>query len=130
MLFTDTDSVTYDIQTNDIYTEIANEINGRFDTSEHPKYYASGIRTSVDRKVIGTFKDEAAGKQIEEYFELRAKLLSYKMVNGDKHKKCKGVEKSMVKKTIIHEDYKETLFSRKEQYRNMNAICTTFTQIK
>ena len=68
------------------------------------------------------FKDEAAGKQIEEFVGLRAKLYSYKMFDGDEHKKCKGVKKSVVKKTITHGNYKETLFSRKEQYRKINVI--------
>ena len=37
LLFTDTDSVVYNIQTNDIYADIANDIDGRCDTSEYPK---------------------------------------------------------------------------------------------
>ena len=41
---------------------------------------------------------------------------------GEEHKKCKGVKKIVVKKTITHKDYRETLFSRTEQYRKMNVI--------
>ena len=122
LLFIDTDSVVYNIQTNDVYMDIANDIDGRFDTSEYSKDHASGIRTGVNKKMIGMFKDEAAGKQIEEFVGLRAKLYLYKMFDRDEHKKCKGVKKSVVKKTITHSDYKETLFSHKEQYRKMNVI--------
>ena len=39
-----------------------------------------------------------------------------------KAKKCKGVKKSMVKKSIAHEDYKNCLFTGKEQLRKMNVI--------
>ena len=48
------------------------------------------------------FKDEAAGKQIEEFVGLRSKLYSYKMAGVD-HKKAKGVKKNVVKKSITHE---------------------------
>ena len=34
----------------------------------------------------------------------------------------KGVKKSVVKKIIAHEDYKECLFTGKEQLRKMNVI--------
>ena len=39
-----------------------------------------------------------------------------------KAKKCKGVKKSVIKKSIAHEDYKKCLFTRKEQLRKMNVI--------
>ena len=67
------------------------------------------------------FKDEAAGKQIEEFVGLRSKLYSYKMAGVD-HKKCKGVKKNVVKKSITHEDYKNCLFTKREQSRKMNVI--------
>jgi len=68
------------------------------------------------------FKDEAAGKQIEEFVGLRAKLYSYKLFEGEETKKCKGVTKAVIKKSITHEDYKDCLFTRREQLRSMNAI--------
>jgi hypothetical protein len=37
LLFTDTDSLTYEIQTKDYYNDIANDVQVRFDTSEYPK---------------------------------------------------------------------------------------------
>ena len=40
----------------------------------------------------------------------------------DGHKKCKGVKKSVVENGITHDDYKECLFSRKEQLRTMNVL--------
>ena len=53
------------------------------------------------------FKDEVGGKVIDEFVGLRAKLYSYKMFEGEENKKCKGVKKSVVKKSITHEDYKK-----------------------
>ena len=68
------------------------------------------------------FKDEAAGEVIDEFVGLRAKLYSNKMLEGEESKKCKGVKKSVIKKTITHEDYKKCLFTGKEQLRKMNII--------
>jgi len=69
------------------------------------------------------FKDEACGKQIEEFVGLRAKLYSYKMHEDRMEvKKCKGVKKSVVEKTITHEDYEECLLTREGQMRKMNII--------
>ena len=39
-----------------------------------------------------------------------------------KVKKCKGVKKSVVKKSITHEDYKTCLTTGKEQLRKQNII--------
>jgi hypothetical protein len=98
LLFTDTDSLAYEIKTEDFYADIASDIESRFDTSEYPKDHPSGIKVGVNKKVIGMFKDEASGKQIEEFVGLRAKLYSYKMFEGEEHKKCKGVKKNCCKK--------------------------------
>ena len=69
------------------------------------------------------FKDEACGKQIEEFVGLSAKLYSYKMhEDGKEEKKCKGVKELVVRKTISHEDYKSCLFSGEEQMSRMNVI--------
>ena len=122
LLFTDTDSLAYEIKTEDFYADIADDVESRFDTSEYPKDHPSGIRVGINKKVIGMFKDEACGKQISEFVGLRAKLYSYKMLEGKEEKKCKGVVKRVVKKSITHEDYKNCLFTGEEQMRSMNVI--------
>ena len=68
------------------------------------------------------FKDEDGGKQIIEFVGLRAKLYSCKMLGGFEEKKCKGVTRNVTKRSIQFDDYRECLFSRKEQHRKMNAI--------
>ena len=52
-------------------------------------------------------KDEAGGKQIVEFFGLRAKLYSYKILDGFEDKKCKGVTKNVTKRSIQFDDYRE-----------------------
>ena len=44
------------------------------------------------------------------------------MLVGEESKKCKEVKKSVIKKSIAHEDYKKCLFTGKEQLRTMNVI--------
>ena len=100
LLFTDTDSLAYEIKTEDFYKDIAGDVAAKFDTSNFPQNHPSGIPTGLNKKVVGMFKDEAGGEIIEEFVGLRAKLYSYKMLHGNEEKKCKGVKKPVVKKTI------------------------------
>ena len=122
LLFTDIDSLMYEIETEDFYEDIRADVKDRFDTSNFPKEHESGIPTRCNKRVLGMFKDEADGEIIDEFVGLRAKLYSYKMLEGKESKKCKGVKKYVVKKNIAHEDYKYGLFTGKEQLRKMNVI--------
>ena len=122
LLLTDTDSLMYEIQTEDFYKDINGDVKDRFDTSGYPPGHPSGIPSGFNKKVLGMFKDEVNGNVIDEFVGLRAKLYSYKMFEGEESKKCKGVKKSVVKKSITHEDYKKCLTDQKPQLRKMNVI--------
>ena len=67
LLFTNTDSLAYEIKTKDFYKDINPDIEKRFGTSDYPTDHSSGIKTGVNSKVLGMFKDEAGGKQIVEF---------------------------------------------------------------
>ena len=78
-----------------IFTKCINlNIEKRFDTSDYPNNHPSGIKTGLNSKVLGMFKDEAGGKQIVKFVGLRAKPYSFftkclmalkiKNVGGDK----------------------------------------------
>ena len=122
LLFTDTDSFLYEIQTKDFYKDISGDVKDRFDTSDYPENHPSGIPAGLNKKVLGKFKDEAAGKIIKEFVGLRAKLYSFKMDEGKENKRCKGIKKAVVEKSITHEDYKTCLETGKEQLRRQNII--------
>ena len=122
LLFTDTDSFLYEIQTEDFYKDISGDVKNRFDTSDYPEGHPSGIPTGINKKVLGMFKDETAGKIIKEFVGLRAKLYSYKMDEGKENKRCKGIKKAVVEKSITHGDYKTCLETGKEQLRRQNII--------
>ena len=122
LLFTDTDSFLYEIETEDFYKDISGDVRDRFDTSDYPEGHPSGIPTGINKKVLGMFKDEAAGKIIKEFVGLRAKLYSYIMEEGKENKKCKGVKKQVVEENITHEDYKTCLLTGKEILRKQNIL--------
>ena len=122
LLFTDTDSLMYEIETEDFYKDISGDVKDRFDTSDYPENHPSGIPTGINKKVLGMFKDEAAGKRIKEFVGLRAKLYSFIMEDGKENKRCKGVKKQVVESSITHEDYKTCLRTGKEQLRKQNIL--------
>ena len=123
LLFTDTYSLMYEIETEDFYKDISEDVKDRFDTSDYPENHPSGIPTGINKKVLGMMKDEAAGKIIKEFVGLRAKLYSFIMDDGgEEFKKCKGVKKQVVESSISHEDYKTCLRTGKEQLRKQNIL--------
>ena len=122
LLFTDTDSLMYLIETEDFFKDISGDVKDRFDTSDYPENHPSGIPTGINKKVLGMFKDEVGGKIIKEFVGLRAKLYSYKMDEGEESKKCKGVKRQVVATSITHEDYKTCLRTGKEQLRKQNIL--------
>ena len=122
LLFTDTDSFLYEIQTEDFYKDISGDVKDRFDTSDYLENHPSGIPTGINKKVLGMFKDEVAGKNIKEFVGLRAKLYSFKTEEGKENKKCKGIKKAVVAKSIRHENYKTCLQTGKEQLRRQTII--------
>ena len=100
LLFTDTDSLMYEIETEDFYKDISEDVEEKFDTSNFPENHPSGIKTGVNKKVIGMFKDEVGGKQITEFVGLRAKLYSFKMGNErSESKRSEEEEKKNVKES-------------------------------
>ena len=118
LCYMDTDSLVYDIKTEDFYEDIANDVKARFDTSGYSKTDFRPLPIGVNKKVIGLMKDELGGKIMTEFVALRPKLCSYKIVGGSEDKKCKGIKKCVVKKTLTFEDYKTCLFNDSTEYRS------------
>ena len=122
LLFTDTDSLLYHIYTDDFYKDVSYDIQTKFDTSDYLPDHPSGIFTGVNKKVIGMFKDEVAGKQITCFVGLRPKLYSFKIEESKEVRKCKGIKKNVIKKKLDFEDYVDCLFLGKKQMRSMKII--------
>ena len=88
LLYMDTDSLVYDIKTEDFYKDIVEDVETRFDTSG----YVPGrpLLIEKNKKVIGLMKDELGGKIMKEFISLRPKMYSYR-VEEQEPKKCKGI---------------------------------------
>ena len=72
--------------------------------------------------MLGMFKDDAGGKQIVEFVGLRASCFTLiKCLMALKTKYVRG-DKECYIRSIQLDDYRECLFSRKEQHRKMNVI--------
>ena len=118
LCYMDTDSLVYDIKTEDIYKDRANDVEARFDTSGYSKTDFRLLPIGLNKNVIGLMKDELGGKIMTEFVALRPKLYSYRELDGSEDKKCKGIKKCVVKKTLTFEDYKTCLFSDSTEYRS------------
>ena len=118
LCYMDTDSLVYDIKTEDFYEDIANDVEARFGTSGYSKTDFRPLPTGLNKKVIGLMKDELGGKIMTEFMALRPKLHSYKKLDGSEDKECKGIKKCVVKKTLTFEDYKACLFNDSTEYRS------------
>ena len=119
LLFTDTDSLTYEIEAEDVYKDFWYD-KDKFDNSDHPE--SSPYFDKTNKKVIGKFKDEAAGVPICEFVGLRSKVYSYMKDNQTGGKTAKGIKKNVIKNDIKHENYKQTLLENKQMYHKMKTI--------
>ena len=94
LLFTDTDSLIYEIETKDVYKDFYTDKN-LFDFSDYPQ--DSKFFDLVNKKVIGKMKDEFKGKIISEFVALNSKMYSLIPVDGREIKKAKGVNINVAK---------------------------------
>ena len=102
LCYMDTDSLIYNIKTEDFYEDIAEDVPARFDTSGYCPNRP--IPIGLNKKVIRLMKDELGGAIMTEFVALRPKLYSHKKLDGAEDKKCKGIKKCVVKKTLTFED--------------------------
>lgn len=65
LLFTDTDTLVYEIETEYFFKDKGGDVEDKFDTSNYHKDHMSGILTGCNKKVVGMMKNEAVGRIIE-----------------------------------------------------------------
>ena len=96
LLFIDTDSLAYDVQTENIYEDMASDAATRYDFSEypldHPRYNTS------NRKALGFFKDELNSIPMLEFVGLRRKCYAFHCT-GEVEKNVIDLTKPIEKKT-------------------------------
>lgn len=111
LMYTDTDSFVYDIETIDIFDDLLS-FSSEMDLSCYPK--SSKSYKFENEKVIGKMKDEYPNNMISEFVCLKAKCYSLKLEDGDEKNKNKGIERNVLKNEVTFEDYKNCLFEGKE----------------
>ena len=111
--YMDTDSFVINIFTEDFFEDINNDVERWFDTSNYDKNDKRPLKTGINKKVIGMFKDELGGKIMKEFCALRAKTYAYLMDDDSEKKKAKGTKKCIIKRRIMFENYKDSLFKNK-----------------
>ena len=125
LCYMDTDSLIYNIKIEDFYADITDDVPTRFDTSGYCPDQPLPI--GLNKKVIRLMKDELRGAIMTELVVVRPKLYSCKKLDGAEgpkgphfveDKKCKGIKKCVIKKTLTFEDYKACLFNSDTIYRS------------
>ena len=114
LLFTDTDSLTYERESDDVYEEFLKEKH-LFDFSNYPK--DSKFLDQINQKVIGKIKDESEGKIIGEFVGLKSRMYSRENIDGKESNRAKGVNIA----TEVNE-FKDTLFNKKVLRHKMRNI--------
>ena len=118
LCFTDTDSLLYHIKTEDIYHDMAAQLN-LYDTSDYPQDHP--LHSTTNKKVLGKMKDELAGTPIAEFVGLRSKMYSVKTRDGER-KTAKGISKATIRKRLRHDMYRNCLFTGKTTSEIVRSI--------
>ena len=113
LCYMDIDSFVVNIFTEDFFEDINNDVERWFDTSNYDKNDKRPLQIGMNKKVIGLFKDELGGKIMKEFCALRAKTYSYLMDDNSEVKKSKGTKKCVIKRRLMFENYKDSLFNNK-----------------
>ena len=115
--YTDTDSLMYEIRTEDVYEDF-NSDKEMFSFSNYStklKYY-----NNLNKLVIEKMKDETGRVAIEEFVWLKPNMYSF-LVDNREHKKAKGGNKNVVA-IMSHNEYKDVLLNNEFIRHSMSWI--------
>jgi hypothetical protein len=118
LLFTDTDSLCYEIKTKDIYEDMFQN-KECLDLSDitNEKFHDDS-----NKKVIGKFKPEHPNNIIEEVIGLRSKMYSIKFHAKKEIKRAKGIVRSVCEKELTHDKYTNILNTGSQMHSMMKVI--------
>ena len=127
VLYTDTDSLVLEIETEDFFADISADVKEWFDTNDFPANHPAVLNglpiVLENKKKIGLMKDECGGAIMTEFVALKPKLYSFLTEVDEKireKQKAKGVKKCMIRKSLRHENFKKCLMTRKSQIRKQS----------
>lgn len=132
IVYTDTDSFIYHIQTNsggNIYKDIIKRNNcDWFDTSDYPMDNQFQI-IPQNKKIPGIMKDECNGRIMTEFVGLRSKMYSIKIAGVDAIRKAKGVKRYVVKNKLKFTDYLSCLENNTTKVGNQKSLRSVMHQM-
>ena len=112
LLFTDTDSFCYWIPSE---TNVYDDMRGNHDWFDFSNYPIDHANFDDSNNLIpGKMKDEMGGDLILEFVGLRSKMYSILNYDGANKKTAKGVISEVKNHQITHEDFKISLFEKKQ----------------
>ena len=140
LCYMDTDSFIIHIKTEDVYEDIADDVEQRFIVLIDHIVLGFTSNYSVNRpfpkgknkKLIGLIKDELGGKIITEFFALRPKTYAYLMDDCNRDKKVKVTNKCVIKRILKFNNYKNCLLNNdtilKSQQRFKSEAHNVYTE--
>ena len=112
LCYLDTDGFIVYKKTDDIYKDIAEDVERRFDVSNY-ELECNSIKRLLpkgkSKKVIGLMKGRSGGKIMTKLVGLRAKTYSYLIDYGNEGKKAKNPKECIIKRKLKSENYKDCL---------------------
>ena len=118
-----TDRFIVHAKTDDIYKDIAVDIERRFDTSNFD--IDRPLPKGKNKKVIGLMNNELGGQIMKKFVGSRAQTYSYLINDSSENKKAKCPEKCVIKKQLKYQDHKNCLpakIDRKLKYLEKKLI--------
>ena len=109
LCYMDTDSFIMHIKTEDLYKDVANDVEKIFDTTNYKANRP--LLLGKNKKVIGLMKDELGGKIMTEFVALRLKTYSYLTDDCKEDKKAKGTKNCVIKRRLKFNDCKDCLLN-------------------
>jgi len=120
LIYTDTDSLIYEIKTDKYNEDLANYFAPIMDFSNFDKNHP--LFSEKNKKLIGYLKSEYGEKIMNEFVGLKSKLYSILYDEKSNKKTAKGLQKTILNKYINHEQYRNVILSNKLFSSSMNRI--------
>ena len=130
LLFTDTDSLTYSIETNDIYEDLLPDAAALFDCSEYPESHI--LYSTMNKKKLGKWKDENSKTgPIRQFVGIRAKMYSIRCSDKKFNKvKSKGIIKAYRQHKLRHRHFLRALSKKKSTKAKFWQIKSSMHNLK
>ncbi|XP_053209662.1 uncharacterized protein LOC128393504 [Panonychus citri] len=125
LIYTDTDSFIYHIQTNNFTHDLIN-FKDIMDFCDYPKNHP--LQSDCHKKMLGYLKDEMNGKPIHEVIAIKPKMYLIKSDEGEK-KTAKGVQRVVLKQQIKYNHFFSCLYDYTTYRHTMHRLQSKEHQI-